>query len=169
VLAQLFLSAGLGLGAAQALPLLGTPGALLESRAMPAIAPVSEYDRPADARALLRDLNALRAQNGLSPLDFEPRLYAAARAHALDMSNRHYFDHIAPDGTSPLDRIRQAGCSFGYAGENIVLDADEHFANLTLYRSPEHRLNILEPRYERVGIAAVQTDRGEIFVEDFSD
>ena len=136
---------------------------------MPLPVQADPRDRPADAQAMLRDLNALRAQNGLARLDFEPRLYAAALAHALDMSNRHYFDHLSPEGTSPIDRMRRAGCTFGYAGENIALDVDEHLANLALYNSPLHRENILEPHYQRIGIAAVQTERGEIFVEDFSD
>jgi len=42
-------------------------------------------------------------------------------------------------------------------------------AHRALLGSHEHRGNMLEAHYARVGIAAVGSADGEIFVEDFSD
>jgi len=36
-------------------------------------------------------------------------------------------------------------------------------------KSAGHRENILEPHYQKVGIGAIASAKGEIFVEDFSD
>jgi uncharacterized protein YkwD len=126
-------------------------------------------DRPADALALWRDVNAVRAAAGLAPLALEPQLCDVARAHARDMATRNYFDHESPEGVGPFDRLARAGWHYGYAGENIALDADEGRVESDLYASPGHRANMLGPHYRRVGIAAVRTPAGEIFVEDFSD
>jgi uncharacterized protein YkwD len=124
---------------------------------------------PDEAYALFRDLNSARVAHGLRPLALEPRLCALARAHAADMVSRRYFGHNTPEGLSPFGRMDRAGWRYGYAGENLALDVDERSANRTLYRSNGHRDNMLESHYSRVGIAAVETVEGEIFVEDFSD
>ena len=134
-----------------------------------AIALYAGTDRSADARAMWRDLNAVRVSAGLTPLAFEPRLCEIARAHAHDMVVRHYFDHQSPDGVGPFDRMARAGWHFGYAGENLAMDTDERGAEAHLLSSPEHRQNMLEPHYVHVGIAAVETDSREYFVEVFSD
>ncbi len=49
-----------------------------------------------------------------------PMLTAAARAHAQDMLQRNYFEHNAPEGTTPFDRMRAAGYLFRSAGENLA-------------------------------------------------
>jgi uncharacterized protein YkwD len=168
VLGELFLLSGLALGSPDALTLAGFPTGESEVR----VALVQSDDareRPDDARALFRDLNAARAAAGLAPLDLPPRLCAIARAHASDMVTRRYFGHDSPDGLSPFARMDRAGWRYGYAGENLALDVDERAASRTLYRSNGHRDNMLEPHYAHVGIAAIETGQGEIFVEDFSD
>ena len=118
---------------------------------------------------MLRALNAARVANGLRRLALDPRLCTIARSHAFDMVERGYFGHVSPDGVSPFDRMVRAHYRFGYAGENLALDRSARAAALALWQSSEHRNNILEPHYAKVGIAAVASTDGEIFVEDFSD
>jgi uncharacterized protein YkwD len=129
----------------------------------------SAYDRPRDAEMLLRDLNQARAASGLGPLSLEPRLCALAREHAIDMVEHRFFGHASSDGASPFQRMRRAGYQYRAAGENLALDVDEPSAHALLWGSNEHRANMLEPQFGHVGIAAVATSNGEIFVEDFSD
>jgi uncharacterized protein YkwD len=126
-------------------------------------------DRPSDARALLRDLNSARAAQGLAPVTMEPRLCEIARRHAIDMVEHRFFGHASSDGETPFQRMRRAGYEYRAAGENLVLDADEPSAHRMLWRSNPHRANMLEPQFGHVGIVAVATDNGELFVEDFSD
>ena len=133
------------------------------------VAASSARDRPGDARALLRDLNAVRATRGLLPLTLEPRLCDLAREHALDMVAHRFFGHASSDGSTPFERMDRVGYEYRVAGENLVLDVDEAAAHQMLWRSNSHRENMLEPKFARVGIAAIATDTGVLFVEDFSD
>ena len=158
----------MSLGAPDALNLVGFPTGESEVR-VALVQSTGVRARPDDARALFDDLNAARRARGLGLLDLAPRLCAIARAHADDMVSRRYFGHDTPEGVTPFARMDRAGWRYGYAGENLALDVDEQAANRTLYRSNGHRDNMLEPHYAHVGIAAVETDGGEIFVEDFSD
>jgi uncharacterized protein YkwD len=130
---------------------------------------VAYRERRSDAQAMLDDVNARRASRGLPPLRLDPELCAIARAHAVDMAARAYFGHDTPEGESPFDRMDRAHYQYGYAGENLALDRSVDAAANALWHSAEHRENILEPHYQKVGIAAVLAPAGEIFVEDFSD
>jgi uncharacterized protein YkwD len=94
----------------------------------------------------LRDRAVARARYGDAPL---------LRSHVAGRDNA-----FRPDG---------AHIPYGYAGENLALDRDVASAHRALLGSHEHRGNMLEAHYARVGIAAVGSADGEIFVEDFSD
>ena len=122
-----------------------------------------------DVRAMLQRLNGFRERRGLRTLVLDPRLCKVARQHALDMVARRYFSHESPEGLSPFDRMARAGLRYRFAGENMALDQDERNASRALWGSSEHRSNILEPKYCKVGIAAVRRGESEIFVQDFSD
>jgi uncharacterized protein YkwD len=154
VLAELFLMSGLLTSLPETVTMASLPRA---------------QDRPGDARALLHDLNAVRATRGLVPLTLDPRLCGLAREHALDMVAHRFFGHASSDGSTPFQRMHRIGYEYRVAGENLVLDVDEVAAHQMLWRSNPHRENMLEPKFARVGIAAMATDKGELFVEDFSD
>ncbi|MDQ2909040.1 MAG: CAP domain-containing protein [Candidatus Eremiobacteraeota bacterium] len=121
------------------------------------------------ASAMFDAVNRERVASGRAPLVLDRRLAALARDHALDMATRNYFSHETPDGRSPFARMAQADYRFDYAGENMALDEDAQAADHALWNSPEHRDNTLESHFARIGIAAVRTNDGELFVEDFSD
>lgn len=65
-------------------------------------------------------LNAMRAQQGVAPLSYAPRLEAAARAHALDMARHGYFAHTGRDGSGAGDRVRAQGYRWCYVAENLA-------------------------------------------------
>ncbi len=123
----------------------------------------------ADVRVMLAALNAERASHGLEPLGLDPSLCKLASNYANDMASRHFFSHRGPDGSTPFARMDRAHIRYGYAGENIALDSDPASAAQALWNSAPHRKNILEPHYAKVGIGAIRSADGEIFVEDFSD
>ena len=128
------------------------------------------WDHPRDERTMLDAVNRLREARGLNPLASDPALTRLAREHASDMIERGYLGHNTPEGATPTDRFEEEGVPYGYAGENIALNADEASAELALERSPHHRANLLEAHYDRIGIAALGDPReGEIFVQEFSD
>ena len=73
----------------------------------------------ADPQAI-QMLNAMRAQQGVAPLSYAPRLEAAARAHALDMARHGYFSHTGRDGSGVGDRVRAQGYRWCYVAENLA-------------------------------------------------
>ena len=85
-------------------------------------APAAAASAPATARAsAFADLiNAERARAGLSPVRVDPRLAAAALAHARDMDRNGYFSHTGQNGSNLRNRAVAGGyCRTGLA-ENIA-------------------------------------------------
>lgn len=112
---------------------------------------------------VLRLTNELRAQGACCggegcfaaapALEPDARLRQAARAHALDMAEREYFAHDAPDGRSPFDRMREAGFRGCAMGENIAAGQPDAQAVIESWRdSPGHCANLLSPNFERIGV-----------------
>lgn len=121
------------------------------------------------ASALFVAINAERREDGVPPLVLDPRLSEAALDHVADMARKNYFEHTSPDGVSPYDRMRAYGCEFTVAGENIALAGDEIQADRALFKSAPHRMNTLNPKFTRVGIAVMYASDGRmLFVEDFA-
>lgn len=124
----------------------------------------------ADEQRAFDLLNADRAANGLTPLKLNLAVTAVAERHAQDEINRNFFDHNNPDGQSPFDRMRSAGISFGYAGENLAINQNVTVAEQAFMNSPGHRSNILSPQYTEVGIGVRYNPQGSVYVvQNFID
>lgn len=119
---------------------------------------------------LLADLNAHRQAAGLVPLELHPKLDYVAAEHADDMVVHDYFNHVSPAGVSPFHLMHQANIHYVWAGENIAESDYATAAAKALWKSPEHRANILNPHYRHVGIGTRQRPSGVlVFVEEFSN
>jgi hypothetical protein len=106
---------------------------------------------------LVEQANAERMSEGRSPLTVNPVLEESARLKAEHMAREGYFEHYAPDGTSPWDFFRLAGYQFNYAGENLAVNfTDSRAVTRAWMRSPTHRDNILSERYSEIGIATAK-------------
>lgn len=111
--------------------------------------------------AVLCLVNTKRAQNGKDPLKTDARLEQAAESHGKEMIAVNYFDHIAPSGLTPVERIRRTGylpsSEVGYViGENLAwgtlsLSTPQAIVNAWI-ASPEHLANMLEGKYRDTGI-----------------
>jgi uncharacterized protein YkwD len=125
---------------------------------------------PSDARTLLGDVNAARAQRGLAPLVADESLARFALSIAHQMAVRHYFGHTDPNGVTFLDRLRAAGLGQRYAAENMAFDQDEEHAHAAFIHSPDHYRNIIDSHLRKIGVAVVAAGDGEVFfVEEFAD
>jgi uncharacterized protein YkwD len=83
-------------------------------------------------------------------------LRCAARNHSLDMSTRGYFDHESPDGLDLADRVAKAGFDWTGIGENIARGQDSPADVMSGWMdSPGHCANILDPRFELIGVGHV--------------
>jgi uncharacterized protein YkwD len=144
----------------------------------------SAYNVPRVRAATLCLVNRERAGHGESPLSEDPRVTSAAQGHTEDMAFGDYFDHVGRHGDTPLSRLRASGyLSSPRAGYEI----GENIAWGTLWlgtpraivagwmASPEHRANILDPRYRDTGIgvsahppsAMAHGQPGGIYTQDF--
>jgi uncharacterized protein YkwD len=110
---------------------------------------------------VLSQLNKIRAQHGLQPLQLNARLTAAAAQHDREMGRAGYFEHESHDGTAFWKRIGGFYGSSGYGywsvGENLLWSSPEVDAAGALdlwMHSPEHRANILTPRWREIGVSA---------------
>jgi uncharacterized protein YkwD len=111
---------------------------------------------------VLRDLNRIRTQHGLALLHLNASLTAAAAQHSREMGADGYFEHSSHDGTAFWRRIGRYYGSGGYGywsvGENLLWSSPDvepaHALELWM-NSPEHRANILAPRWREIGVSAV--------------
>jgi uncharacterized protein YkwD len=131
-------------------------------------APAVEYDEAAEAR-LVALVNEARVARGLAPLEVDVNLRAVARLHSADMHVRDYFAHENPDGLDPFDRMRVGGITYRWAGENLARARSAERAHELLMESPGHRDNLLNERFGRIGIGAVETTNGWLFTQLFTD
>lgn len=106
-------------------------------------------------------INRERAAQGESPLALNGDLQDAAQGHAESMAVAGYFEHTAPNGSSVLERLRNAGYLDSGAqayeiGENIawgsLQDATPDAIVAAWMASPGHRANILNPDFRETGI-----------------
>jgi uncharacterized protein YkwD len=101
-------------------------------------------------------VNAARAKAGCGPLRVNPKLMAAARAHARAMAEQDFFAHAGKDGSRFSARIRQQGYSYRAAAENIAAGQKSAGQVVSSWlKSSGHRRNILDCRMTETGIALV--------------
>ena len=107
-------------------------------------------------REVVRLVNEIRKERGLSELVHDWELSRVARYKSQDMRERGYFSHTSPTYGSPFDMMRSFGISYRTAGENIAKG----------YKSPEavvdgwmsssgHRANILNSSFTHIGVGYV--------------
>ncbi len=99
--------------------------------------------------------NEQREAQGLLPLNENPKLDQAAALKLEDMFDHQYFEHISPNGDGPSDLADAAGYKYILVGENLALGnfKDDQTLVEAWMNSPGHRANILNIRYQEIGVA----------------
>lgn len=126
--------------------------------------PTTSSGLTADESKAFQLLNADRAANGLPALKLNSSLGSLAENYAQDMINRKFFSHYNPEGQSPFDRMKQAGISYSYAGENLAINSSVPAAEKAFMNSSGHRANILSPNYTEVGLGVRYDSSGSAYV-----
>jgi uncharacterized protein YkwD len=118
---------------------------------------------------LLQAANSSRELAGAPPLRMDDSLREAARAHARRMVESQQLEHQLSGELPLLERIAQASpLKMDRAGENIAYATCAPAANDVLMRSPPHRENLLDRRFNVAGVAAIWS-RGKLYVvQDFA-
>ncbi len=156
------------------------PFPVVELPAPPAPA-ASASGLTADEQEFVELVNGERSRRGLCTLTVDPLLVRAARAHSREMCARDYFDHHSPTPglSTPMDRylssLKDTGADtpdYLLVGENIyycsisndVYNVD--YGHRALMNSPGHRANILEPRFQKIGLGIYKNAKGEFWVTE---
>ena len=109
-------------------------------------------------RATLCLLNRERTSRGLGALRGNRALRGVATRYAKQMATKDFFAHVAPNGSTFVDRIRRSSYlsgANGYdVGENLAWSADPTPAQVVSnwMLSPAHRDNILKAAFREIGI-----------------
>lgn len=87
------------------------------------------------------------------PLKANSKLDTSSQGHAASMASKNFFSHTGLDGSSPFDRMKRAGYSFSYAGENIAAGNSTVTATMTQWlNSAGHCANIMNKNFTELGI-----------------
>lgn len=102
--------------------------------------------------------NAERAFNGFPLLKENEKLKAAAEAKLNDMFLKQYFGHVSPESFDSADLMKNVDYEFIVIGENLAMGDFEDDKKLVeaWMNSPGHRANILNSRFEEIGVAVAR-------------
>ena len=101
-------------------------------------------------------VNRERSSRGIAKLTYSGALSKAAQSHSKNMVSMDFFDHVAPNGSTPQSRSNAAGYPGSFVGENIAwgsgpLATPRKIVNRWM-DSSGHRANILHPEYRDQGV-----------------
>src|SRR5579872_3915312 len=123
----------------------------------------AQAGQSADVREMFDLLNQERDKAGLPRFEWDYHLAQSARAHAGMLAERQELSHQF-DGEPPLlVRIGSTGARFDVSAENVAMAPTVERAHQGLMDSPPHHANIMNPRYNAVGLAIVARG-GELYV-----
>ena len=154
--------------------LLALPGATIAGPGSRESWAAGTYDTGAEAELVART-EATRQDAGDAALVVDPVLTDLARWRSRDMVERGYFSHDIPDIGNVFRRLDANGYCYELAGENIGWDTDADDAapaaiHEMFLASPEHRDNIVEARWDAIGVGAFKAaDGGKMWTVLFAD
>jgi uncharacterized protein YkwD len=110
---------------------------------------------------LLARVNTERRALGLSPVQPDPRVMAAARKHACDVAAAGRLSHTGSDGSSLTARLGREGVLGVAAVENAGMGYPTPAATVAGWLgSPGHRANLFNPRVSRFGAGVADDPQG---------
>ncbi|HJS18343.1 MAG TPA: NBR1-Ig-like domain-containing protein [Anaerolineales bacterium] len=115
-------------------------------------------------------INNTRSENGLSSLNVNAQLSAAALGHSIDMACHNLLSHTGSDGSSVSQRVAAAGYPASYSSEIIYGSGYPQTAFDWWMSDPTHRNEILNPNVTDMGIGYAyndQTSYGSYFTVSF--
>lgn len=120
------------------------------------------------AQAVLAEVNAARAKNGLSALTLDANMNRAAAVRAAELAQS--FSHTRPNGSRGLTALNEAGVSYRTAGENIASGQQSAQAVVSAWmNSSGHRANILSASFGRMGVGQATIGGRTYWVQLFAD
>jgi uncharacterized protein YkwD len=97
-------------------------------------------------------INQARSEAGLTPLNINPQLTAAAQGHSIDMACHGLLSHSGSDGSSPSQRVAAAGYAASRSSEIIYGSGYPQTAFQWWMNDQIHRDEILNPYVIDMGV-----------------
>lgn len=99
----------------------------------------------------------VRENDPVGALQFDPRLEASAERHSQDMANNNIFSHTGSDGSSPFERMEDAGWSLdNTAGESIASGQRDAAQLVAAWMSSSGHCSLaMNPRFTHAGLGVV--------------
>ena len=144
---------------------LAVLAAVAAALVLPAAAHPASRARAEFQDALAAQINELRADHGLKPLDVSTKLGAAAEEQARSMGSEGYFSHTSPSGRTFSSRIARfyppSEADRWAVGEDLCVGPAALTAADCLrmwLASPPHRHVLLYPGFRELGVSALAVD-----------
>lgn len=137
---------------------------LLIATASPAaFAASSSSSKSASASAqMVKLVNRERQRYGRSSLQVDAKLTKAAQAKANEMVAKRYLSHTSPAYGNLQSLLKKFNIRYTAAGENVAYYGSVQRAHVGLMASSGHRNNILNARYNKVGIGVAFDQYGYV-------
>jgi rare lipoprotein A len=116
-----------------------------------------------DRGLMLSMINQKRREAGLNEVGLNDNLNALAQFRADDMRDRDYYSHTDPDGKTVNDYLVEHAVKTTVT-ENIAVESNLMAAHANLWHSPIHRLAILNPSAQNIGLGLTKNTNGEVIV-----
>ena len=124
------------------------------TRAPAATLPLHQSDSTSIEKEVHKKINKVRRQHGLSKLKWNQELAYIAKDHSVDMSKRHYFSHVTPEGVDLQKRYQKADFNcLVPAGGNRYLTGGE---NLHKGWRRTGTITYSDGRKEETGLLSIQ-------------
>ena len=142
---------------------------LLLIAGMPPAAAQSDQNLQLEAEQLMTLANQARAQSGAPALKWDPALAEAAMRHTRRMvSENSAIQHQYPGELELSERAGLSRAHFDLIEENLAVGAAPADIHDAWMQSKAHRVNMLNPQVDRIGIAVIAR-RGVLYATaDFS-
>lgn len=135
---------------------------------------------------IVAEINKSRVENGLNPVELDYTASEAAKMHCDEMASFKFFGHLSLDGSTPYHRYNMKAKGIGHVQENLYFysyeDFDKSEPNLLalakkghlafMAETPPndgHRMNILSPMHNGVGVAISYNNNDFYYCEEFTD
>lgn len=118
----------------------------------------SEHTSTITKTGIINWTNIQRKAHGLSELKENQVLDQEAQAKVRDMFKQQYFAHINPQGEGPKELAQSFGYAYMGIAENLMQGnfVDNQSLVNSWMASSGHRANILNPKYQEIGVAVAQ-------------
>ncbi|MFB7650579.1 MULTISPECIES: CAP domain-containing protein [unclassified Streptomyces] len=128
--------------------------------------PAATTPASGDVAKVVELVNAERGKAGCSPVTVNAALTKAAQAHSEDMAATGTMSHSGSNGSSPEDRITNAGYNWSTYGENVAYGYETPEKVMAGWMSsPGHKENILNCDFKEIGVGLAQP--GSYWTQDF--